>query len=308
MKIIRSATLPIVVSCMAFTALPGKADLTTSTTKTTTVYSTPATDTTISTIELAPTGQYLIVDPLVGMLPGTYDPVTRMFNGQPLQAGVVVIDKFTNKVVATVDSSGRIVDLASSPATEALISAVHARSAELRRIIADALARGVLIPSQANGWQAKLDRIAADEESYKESGNILTYSEALQVAYSLNALQDEVLPLVHTSLTTPPVAARFIVTNGQILMLDDFDYSKAVVERRIDEEYKNGRLSAKQVSNLKEELNQINSLETKYTKEGKIAESKTKILFTKLDRLKTRLDQDVAAINEKRSKIGIRVN
>ncbi len=308
MNIRRSATLPIVVTCMALTAVPGKADVTSTTTKTTTVYSAPALGGTVSTIELVPTGEYVIVDPLVGLLPGTYDPVTKMFNGQPLQPGLVVIDKATNKVVATVDSSGRIVDITASPATEALLSAVHARSAELRRIISDSLARGVLIPSQANGWQAKLDRIAADEESFKESGNFITYSEALQVGYSLNALQEEVLPFVHTSLTTPTVAARFIVTNGQILMLDDFDYSKTVVERRIDAEYQAGRLSARQVSSLKEELNAINSLETKYTKGGKISESKSKILATKLDKLKTRLDQDVAMINEKRSKIGIKVD
>jgi hypothetical protein len=231
-----------------------------------------------------------------------------MFNGQSLQTGVIVIDKSTNKVVATVDSSGRIVDLSSSPATEALIAAVHARSAELRRVIADSLTRGVLTQSQAGGWQARLDRIAADEELYKESGNFLTYSEALQVAYELNALQDEVVPFVHESFTTPAVAARFVFTNGQVTMLDDFDYNKTVVERRIDAEYQAGRLSAKQVSELKEELNDINSQETKYTKEGRISESKSKILSTKLDKIKTRLDQDVASINEKRSKIGIKVN
>jgi hypothetical protein len=314
----RNATLPIVVSCLALTALSAKADVTT--TKTTTTYSstpsqstttystTPSLSTTISTIDLVPTGQYVIVDPLVGLLPGSYDPVTRMFNGQPLQCGVVVIDKQTNRVIATVDSAGRIVDVTTSPATEALITAVHARSDELRRIIADGLARGVLSASQAGGWQAKLDRIAADEELYKQSGNFLTYSEALQVAYSLNGLQDEVLPFVHTSFSTPTVAARFIVSNGQILMLDDFDYSKSMVERRIDDEYKGGRLSAKQVASLKEELNDINSSETKFTKEGKISESKSKILSTRLDKVKTHLDEDVASINEKRSKIGIRVD
>ena len=81
-----------------------------------------------------------------------------------------------------------------------------------------------------------------------------------------------------------------------------------VLQRRIDAEYSAGRLSNNQVAKLKEGLNDVSSLQAKYTRGGKIKDSKEKILCEKLDRVQTDMDKDIATINEKRAKIGIKVN
>ncbi|MBS1998839.1 MAG: hypothetical protein JSS86_21085, partial [Cyanobacteria bacterium SZAS LIN-2] len=46
----------------------------------------------------------------------------------------------------------------------------------------------------------------------------------------------------------------------------------------------------------------------RYTKGGKIKESKQRLITEKLDKVQTSMERDIASINEKRARIGIKVN
>jgi hypothetical protein len=262
--------------------------------------------TTGNPITLPSAGTYVVVDPLTGVIKGHYDPLRTTFD-YPISSGLVVIDQDTGKVLATFDSSGRLLDVISTPATDALVASIDARRAELQQAITDGLSKGTITPSTASSLRAALDTIAAEELADQQSNHILTYAEALSLATALNGVSDRVIPLAHLSVTTPLIASHFTSLNGQVLMLDDVAYRKAQFERRIDDEYTAGRLSARQVARLKEDLNDIAYLETKYKKHGSMSESQTEKISARFDKMNTNLDRDIAEINEKRSNIGLRV-
>jgi hypothetical protein len=111
-----------------------------------------------------------------------------------------------------------------------------------------------------------------------------------------------------TTAVTPLLGARMINTNGQLVVVNDVDYRRAQLSQKIDDEYAAGRLSTQQVSRLKDQLNVVASLETQYSKNGELSSSKTEKISAKLDNVKINLDHDVANINDKRSKIGLKVN
>jgi hypothetical protein len=80
------------------------------------------------------------------------------------------------------------------------------------------------------------------------------------------------------------------------------------MQRRVDDEYAAGRLSNDNVARLKSQLNEVSSLKTKYTRNGKLKDSNSKTIVMKLDKVQTSMDRNIADINSKRSRIGIKVN
>ncbi|MBP7861125.1 hypothetical protein KA183_05540 [bacterium] len=321
MKYLTLASLPLLVGLVAFTASPINAEETIvrTTTYTTSdsapvvtdpvpvVVSTPS-STVIREYSLAPSARYVVVDPLTGKTRGVFDPTTRMIDGQPLSFGMVFVDQGSGRMVASVDPSGRIVDVVVAPATESLVTSIDARILDLQNTVNRAIERGEISAAQGSALKARLDEVITLEARFKNSDGIFTFNEAFQVANALNSMNDEIVTVAHLPALTPLVGGRFVLNEGNLMLVNDYDFRRVTLERRIDDEYKAGRLSSKYVAELKKELNEIKSKQTKYMKNGELKASKAKEISVRLDKVATRMDRNVASINNKRAKIGIRVD
>jgi hypothetical protein len=271
--------------------------------------STTTTTTTVSTSTFAlPSGDtFVVVDPISGALKGMLDPNTRLINGQALAPGMIVSDQVTGRVIAVVDANGNLMDITAAPVTSALLSAIDARRLELDRLLTDALANGKLTAAQATAMRSEMDRLVAAEVAAQQSGTVLTYAQVLPVAYGLTLLSNRLVPIVHTTIA-PLIGQRIIVQDNVVLLADDLSFRRIGLERRIDDEYSAGRLSAKQVGELKQRLTEVASLQARYTRKGVISSSDQHKLERKMNDVQASMDRDIAYINGKRAKIGIRVN
>lgn len=308
MKYLTLASLPLLIGLVAYTTSPINAEETIfKTTTYTTSDSTPSTSV-IREYSLAPSASYVVVDPLTGKTRGMFDPGTRLIDGQPLTFGMVFVDQGSGRMVASVDSSGRIVDVVVAPATETLVTSIDARILDLQNTVNKAIERGEISAAQGSALKARLDEVITLEARFKNSDGVFTFNEAIQVAQALNSMNDEIVTIAHLPALTPLVGGRFVLNEGNLMLVNDYDYRRVTLERRIDDEYKAGRLSSKYVAELKKELNEIKSKQTRYMKNGELKPSRAKEISVRLDKVATRMDRNVATINNKRAKIGIRVD
>jgi hypothetical protein len=174
-------------------------------------------------------------------------------------------------------------------------------------MITDALTKGLLTADQAAPLRAELDRLNGLYVTAQADGTV-TFTEAFPIAYGLNSLSEQLSPFVHGAVVTPIIGQRFYLQDNVIVYADDVAFRRIKLERRIDDEYAAGRLSSKQVSELKKELNEVAMMETRYTHKGVISGSNQKRIEKQFGEVKVALDKDVAVINSKRAKIGIRVD
>src|ERR1700691_4143210 len=111
MTLTRNLMAIIVVSCgVISTSAPSLADTETRTVRTTSFLSNG------QQLSLPTTSTYVLVDPITGIVKGNYDPTRGFTDTQMVQPGLVIIDQPSGRVLATVDSSGRTIDVASVPA------------------------------------------------------------------------------------------------------------------------------------------------------------------------------------------------
>jgi hypothetical protein len=313
--------LTAVVFASATVALPVLADIETTTvrsvpggTETTTVRSAVVKTTTVTSngagFVLPSTGTYFVIDPLSGNVIGGYNPTTGLTDTSLVRPGLVVISKESGKVIAALDPSGRPIELTVAPAYDPFVISIDSRRTNIQAMISDCLSRGTIDAAEAAALNKEMNRISTEEAVYKQSDGILSYSEALQIALDLNGMEDRLKPFMPASAVSaaPLLGARMVTTNGQLVIVDDVEYRRVKLLQRVDDEYTAGRLSSQQVSNLKEQLNTVAALETKYRKNGEISESNKRKISAKLDAINTKMDQDVAVINAKRAKMGIKVN
>lgn len=261
--------------------------------------------TTTRSFSFLPGHNYVVVDPLTGERRGAFDVVSRTFDGHALVGGLVLADAASGQIVATVDGSNQIVEVASAPVFGTYLTKLQTRRGELDAIISDALTRGDITAARAGELRARLDQISM---AYA-NGRVLTFGEAMALADSLNSVQQIVVPFAKSVAFTPLVGGTYVIAGREAVVIgNDIDARRLKIERRVDDEYKAGRLSAKQVSRLKQDLNEVNMMQARYTKNGSVNDSKMSKLSMELDKVSSKLDRDVAYINEKRGKIGIRVN
>ena len=175
-------------------------------------------------------------------------------------------------------------------------------------MISDALAKGIIDSTRASSLRAEVDRIAALEATAKREDGSLSYYDALRIASALNALTETVVPLSNVTVATPLIGERIVTVNEQLVFVDKIEFELRKMNTRVDDEFQDGRLSSRQVAQLKTRLNEIAALESKYKKGGDYSENKERTLAIKLESVKTQLEKDIAYINEKRSQIGIRVD
>lgn len=165
-----------------------------------------------------------MVDPITGIVKGNYDPARGFADARMVQPGLMIVDQPSGRIIATVDSSGRTIDVTSVPAINSLVVAVYTRRCELERMITDALANGTIDGNQASQLRAETDRIAAEEFAAKQNGGILPYSEALSLALTLNSIGDRLVSYTHTNAITPLLGSRFASVNGQVIMVRGTEY------------------------------------------------------------------------------------
>ena len=295
----------LVSACLSLPVLSASADTTETTQTTTTTITAGATPAVIS---LQATGHYVVVDPITGQIQGDYDPRVKLVDGNALRAGVVIVNQSNGGPVGFVDSSGNLVDVTTSPATQSLIVSIDTRKQDLNRRIDESLNKGLLTAAQAASFRAELDHLTSDEDRDRQAHGVITYKRALMLGYGLNTLSDRLTPISNALRFQPVVAPQFVVVNGELTLLDAIDFRKHHLATRCDDEYAAGRLSSHQVSKLKEELSTISSTERKCIKNGALSSSKDRKLSELLDRLQSNMDHDVAVINQKRERIGIRAD
>lgn len=296
---------------------------------------------------LTGSGDYVVIDPLTGVVKGAYDPIRGFLSGS-LSPGWVLLDRGNNKVLASFNSSGRLVSLSSMPAYDAYVSSIDARRAELERFINESLSLGRITADQAMHLRSDLATIAAQEAGYTAGGRAMTYDEALLIATRLNDLHATLSGYVPSiafrrlvgttyvtsdgSVITPTTTAivpgttvitparvvpapttviapaRVVTAPAVIVAGNDITARIALMTQKVDDEYKAGRLTNRDVARLKERLNEVSTRQIKYTKNGSISDSKMKYLTEKLDEIQTSFDRSIASTQRARARIGIRVN
>ncbi|MBA3855603.1 MAG: hypothetical protein C0507_01720 [Cyanobacteria bacterium PR.3.49] len=336
------------VSILGCAVVPANAD--TETIIRTTTITQPVTTTSVpvaaTEFTLTGSGDYVVIDPLTGVVKGPYDPIRGFLTGT-LSPGWVLLDRSNNKVLASFNSSGRLVALSAAPAFDAYVTSIDARRAELERFINESLSLGRISADQAMHLRSDLATIAAQEEGYKIGGRAMTYNEALLIATRLNDLHATLsgyVPTVafrrlvgttyvasdgavitpvttsvvpNTTVITPArvVPANTVITPARVVSApavivanNDITARIALMTQKIDDEYKAGRLTNRDVARLKERLNEVSTRQAKSTKNGVLSDSKMKYLTEKLDDIQSSFDRSIASTQRARARIGIRVN
>ena len=138
----KSLILSLVASSLALSGFTASRADTIETTVTQTSTTSAAIPVDIPVYQLSASGTYHVVDPITGRMLGKYDQATRFVDGQSLQSGVVIVDQSNGNLVATVDSTGRVVDIGRAPASQTLIVSIDSRRQDLNRRINEALTKG----------------------------------------------------------------------------------------------------------------------------------------------------------------------
>lgn len=252
-----------------------------------------------ATVSLPENGIYSIVDPLTGLIKGPFDPTLSLQTLSTFPSGLLIVDKNTGSLVATV-IDGQLLDISSACAIPELVSSIDSRTSELNRIISDAIASGITDAAGVAIVRARLDNIANEHLSFKASGVSYTYSDALALAHKLNRVSQDIQSLTQTEHIAPVIGPKLLVIDNAIVYADDIDYRIVSMRNRIEDEYRAGRLSSRQVLVLKERLTEISSLQNKY-KKGDLTEAKLHLLSNKLDQVNSLIAQDIAFVNQRRA-------
>jgi hypothetical protein len=130
-----------------------------------------------------------------------------------------------------------------------------------------------------------------------------------QTSGKLMATVDTSGSLVTLSTIPSVLPSHFAVIDGHLVYFEsDYALRRAQLEARIDEQYATGHLSNIQVKQLKQQISEITNLETKRKSNGTLKESTRREIERRFSDAQSALDKDIAKINDKRVKIGIRAD
>src|SRR5262249_46065246 len=151
--------------------------------------------------------------------------------------------------------------------------------------------------------RADLARIQADETALR-SGGTMTLVQVAPLASRLNVISTQLKPMIKTVTYTPVISDRIVVQNGVVVYaVTAFDHPRAMMEHRIDDELDAGRLTNRQVRDLKEGLVRIANLEVKRKRDGTLSESTIKSIERRFNEVTADLNEDIANTNRRRSRI-----
>jgi len=247
-------------------------------------------------IILPTTTTYVLVDPLTGTVKGNLETARETVDIQTVAPGTVVIDQNTGKIVATINPSGRIINVLTAPALDPLNSLIDTRRGEINRKITISLNDGSITAKQAETLRTELDKVGTREANDTQHQTPLTYAEAIFLASQLNNIGERLSFLTHGSPMEPLIGSRFIYVDGQVVMaMDDLDYRRMKLAQRIDDEYVAGRLLHPQVTDLKDQLNSVATFEADNKKNGELSAEQTHTVVARLDSIESNLNQEVAS-------------
>ncbi len=209
----------------------------------------------------------------------------------PALQPLTVVDT-SGKTRISVDQFGNVVSVKTITSTQ-LLTTLNGRITEIQRLIASGQANGTMNTSQAAAFRAELDRLTALVLSGR-SGNF-TYVEALPIAMQLDALSNRVVVLAPGQNVQPlVVGSRFVLTTGQVVVLDDLMVRRADLEGRITQNLATGRISDVEARSLRSQMDEIGRMESQMRMSGQPSFKDSRRLYTLFDKVAARLDNDIA--------------
>ena len=151
---------------------------------------------------------------------------------------------------------------------------------------------------------------------YDPATRLLNGQPLIAGSYVIEKTSGQVLATVDSSgnliaFTSVPstLPEHFAVVNGQLLYVSTgYPLRRAQLEQQINVDYAAGRLSNRDVKELREKLAEISMLENKRKRDGTYSSSTINSIEHKFACVQSDLAKDVAHINAKRAQIGIRVD
>lgn len=244
-------------------------------------------------IQLPADRKYLLIDPMTGEITNGFDPTLAETELTPL-AGMVVVERSTGRLVAGINS-GRVVSVTTMSPNQTMLGAIEHRRVELDKIISDALSRGTLDIAAATAMRAKLDAISAQRARFLSSDNSISFAEALTLIYGLNSISDHVISVARVPSFAALPGTRFVSTEGNIVFMGDLDYRIFRLSKRVDSEFALGRLSSRQVADLKQRLNEVRAEQDRSLEKGSLDGKKIQDLVEKLDDIGSKLARAIAS-------------
>jgi len=247
-------------------------------------------------IVLPSTTTYMLVDPFTGTIKGNLEAARQTVDIQSISPGTVVIDQNTGKIVATINPSGRIIDVLTVSALDPLNSLIDTRRGEINRNITVSLNNKSITSKQGERLRAELDKVGTREANDTQHQTPLTYAESIFLASELNNIGDQLAFLTHVKPMDPIIGSRFVYIDGQVVVaVDDLDYRRMKLVQRIDDEYIAGRLMHPQATDLKDQLNSVAALEADNKKNGELSAEQKNTVSARLDSIEANLNQEVAS-------------
>lgn len=334
------------VSILGCAAVPALADC--ETVIRTTTITQPVTTTSSTEFVLTGSGDYVVVDPLTGAIKGPYDPLRGFVAGTLNPGWVLLdrsnnrvlasfdttghlvaltsapaFDSYVGLIDARRADLERYINESLSLGKISADQAMHLRS-DLATIAAQeesyrAGGRAITY-NEALSLAARLNDLHATLSGYVPTialrrlvGTTYITTNSSVVAPVTTAVVPSstvVIPsrTVVAPATTVVTPARVVAAAPVVVATDDIGARIALMTTKIDDEYKAGRLTNRNVASLKERLNEVSTKQVKYTKHGVLSDSKHKYLSEKLDDIQSSFDNDIASTQRARARIGIRVN
>ena len=96
--------------------------------------------------------------------------------------------------------------------------------------------------------------------------------------------------------------------NGVLVAATDYATRRALIDQRIQDEYDAGRLTNRQVRDLRADLTKIANIELKVRKDGTLSSSNRRSIEKRFNELGADMSSDIAHTNKKRASLGIKVD
>jgi hypothetical protein len=206
----------------------------------------------------------------------------------PRLAPVAVVDTSGNARIS-VDSFGNIVSV-TSVTPDIYVNTLDGRIHDIQRLIASGQASGTISEFQAKAFRAELDRLVYLEAQGK-SGS-MTYVQALPIATQLDALTDRITVVTKSPLPPLVAGSRFVLTTGQVVLLDDVMVRRADLEGKIAAKLAEGKLSPDAAASLRQQMDDIGRVEAQMrASNGELSFKQGRNLYGQFDKVGSRLDR-----------------
>lgn len=115
--------------------------------------------------------------------------------------------------------------------------------------------------------------------------------------------------LIGISAVPTVIPQRFLAVNGQLVYFsNEYAYRRAQLDAQIAANYSAGKLTNRQVKDLRDDLAYISSLENKRKGDGTYSRSTMRDIERKFAEVQSDLNGYIADTNERKAKLGIKVD